>query len=498
VLGDHLDRRLDLDDLDAPLDLEAIGDELGGPLLGERIRARLEESGALPWVRRHRALVTALSALVAVAAVGGAYSWARRPPPLPEHPRLVLTSNGPDGTAVVVGGAAPSPVLTQALTLTSAERPGVETTLLGLVGPGLAPDPQLAPEAVDPSAPGLVHRTSARLSCATSADLTEVLLASTDSYAVSVRRTSPDGESRVDPVGLRDAGPLLAAVRQRCLQAGADRDLVVRGVHLGAVLDPTTRLPLTDQVAVTLDVPVAVRGGRTWVVDRVVAPPGSAFVSGSEPTVATPDTPAVLHVELHPSDCAHPLADVADGLPVQAFPADTPTVTGTDTPTVHLPLPATARLALVQDLTTLCGTLPVTAVVDPTRLLDGASGTSAGTIEIPVRFAVPRAFALDIDDVTTAAGRLYPAQAHVDVSGGYADATLTWEVPACLSLVDTGLPRVSVRAPTVVGDQVLSRPFRVELRGEELRIAVDRLCGGQVAAAVLRAVPSATPTPSAG
>ena len=157
VLGDPLDGRLDLDDLDAPLDLESIGDDHDDPYLSERVRAWLDEKGVLAWVRRHRVVLASASAVAIVAVSIAGISYARRPVPLPAQPRLVLTSSGADADQVQVDTTSRPRTLTLSVVLTSAEARGVTMRLVGLTGPGLVDNPDGFQEDVDPSQPDRVH-----------------------------------------------------------------------------------------------------------------------------------------------------------------------------------------------------------------------------------------------------------------------------------------------------------------------------------------------------
>ena len=82
--GSGLDGRLDLDDLDAPLDLDVIGAGSDGPLLSEHVRRLLESSGIAPFVRRHRAVVVAAGLLTALVLGSAGWWWISRPVPLPD------------------------------------------------------------------------------------------------------------------------------------------------------------------------------------------------------------------------------------------------------------------------------------------------------------------------------------------------------------------------------------------------------------------------------
>jgi hypothetical protein len=475
VLGDPLDGRLNLDDLDAPLDLESIADDNDDPYLSERLRTWLEEQGVLAWARRHRVILASASAVALVAATVGGIAYARRPVPLPAQPRLVLTSSGADADQVQIDTTRATPTLTLSLVLTSAEARGVTMRLLGLTGPGLVENPDGIEEDVDPALPDRPLRSTARISCADAAAFDAVVSATPSDYGVFVRRTSPGGDSRVDTVPLRGGIRLSTVVKQECVQAIADRQLAVRSVQLA---------PLADSVGLSMQITVDASSDNAWNIERVVASPGSAITSGDIPTFAARGRPAVLDAELHPSDCAHPLRDIADGLPIQAAPAGS-TLDGGAGTQVLLQLPGSTRRQIVDALALQCGTRPVTSHIDQVIVHAGASADSGGTLELRMHLAAPDAFVLPIDDVTSAAGRVHPEESPASLVAGVATVVITWDVPPCARLARTGTPDLTVRAVVVTGDQVLERPYRLPLGGDELRLGITRLCGDSVAAQVL-------------
>jgi len=475
VLGDPLDGRLNLDDLDAPLDLESIADDNDDPYLSERLRAWLEEHGVLAWVRRHRVILASASAVAVLAATAGGVAYARRPVPLPAQPRLVLTSSGADADQVQIDTTRGTPTVTLSLVLTSAEARGVTMRLLGLTGPGLVENPDGIEEDVDPALPDRALRSTARISCTDAATFDAVVSATPADYGVLVRRTSPGGDSRVDTVPLRGGIRLSTVVKQRCVQASADRQLVVRSVQLA---------PLADSVGLSLLITVDASSDTAWNIERVVASPGSAITSGDLPTFASRGRPAVLEADLHPSDCAHPLRDIADGIPIQAAPAGS-TLDGGAGTQVLLPLPGSARTQIVEALALQCGTRPVTSQIDQVIVHAGASADSGGTLELRVRLTAPGALTSPIDDVTSTAGRVHQEESTVNLVDGITTAVITWDVPPCARLARTGTPDLTVRAVVSDGDLVIERPYRLPLGGEELRLGITRLCGDSVAAQVL-------------
>ncbi|MBI1376653.1 MAG: hypothetical protein GC157_04110 [Frankiales bacterium] len=475
MTGDPLDRRLDLDHLDEPLDLETLGDGHEAPYLSERAAAALERTGVTPWLRRHRRLVGSVAVLALVVAAAAAVWAATRPVPLADQPTVVVTPSGADSEQVRLGGPADLPTVSQAVQVTSAEPPDVAVSLVGLTGPTLVPDPRAQPVPVTTADEGHTLRAGARIDCSAQDSLGAALAATTGDFAVIVRRTSAAGETRDDPVPLRGATRLLGVVRQQCLQVQADRTLTVGPVDV-------TDLPAA--VGLRLDVAVATAQGAWWF-DRAVGPAGSAFVGLGAPVMATPDRPAHVLLELHPTDCGHPLADIADGIPVPAAPADALDSLGGTPPAIQLALPASATGTIEEHLARLCGIHAVTAVVPQVIVHGGSSDAAGGTLELSVTLTVPDGFYVDVADVTSDGGHVQPTQGHLQVTDGASRTTLTWTPPPCERLASTGVPPVSIAVAAVVGDRVVERPYLVALTGDELRVGVQRLCGDAVAEAVL-------------
>jgi hypothetical protein len=290
-----------------------------------------------------------------------------------------------------------------------------------------------------------------------------------------VRRTSSGGDSRVDTVPLRGGTRLSAVVKQQCVQSAADRQLVVHSVGL---------TPLPDAVGLAMNLTVGAANGAAWNIERVVADPGSAITSSQGPTFASPDQAAVLTANLYPSDCAHPLRDVADGIPIQAAPAGS-TIDGGAGTQVLLALPPESRTRIVEMLGTQCGTHPVTVHIDQVITHAGSTADTAGTLELRVHLSAPGALVVPIDDRTTEAGRLSPDESPAAVTDGVAVPVITWEVPPCARLARTGVPDLKVRSVVFGGDRTFERPYLLTLTGDELRVGVTRLCGDSVAARVL-------------
>jgi len=79
-LDRSLDGRLDLDDLDAPLDLDVIGAGDDRPRISERLCRLLETAGVGPFVRRHRVPLVAGVLTAALVAGAGVQWWVDRFP----------------------------------------------------------------------------------------------------------------------------------------------------------------------------------------------------------------------------------------------------------------------------------------------------------------------------------------------------------------------------------------------------------------------------------
>lgn len=467
------DGHLDLDDLDLATSLDVVGDD--EPRLRELIAARLEAAGVTPWVRRHRLPLSATAAVVVLALVAGGVVWARRPVPLPGEPRVLVKVSGPDPTAVVeTDGTTGRPVgVRQDLSLTTAERPGV-VIQVALAGPGLAPvDESLGWTVVDRSRADDAFALDGRLDCATPESTTAVVGAGPGDYGLQVRRTAPEGEVRTERVPIIGALALVGAVRAGCLQVAADRDLAVTAA---------VATPVAGAAAATLDLTVTNSSPRRWMGLRVSLA-GSPLVVGAGPAAdLEPGTTAHLVARVWPDDCADPARALERGLPVRPeLGPDGNLDTGSvPTPTVHLALPDSARVDVVRAVQATCGTGIPRLTVESARLRAGAQGGRAGTVDVRVAVEAEDARRLEAEAVgSLVVGTLAAARFPVPVREGVAHLDLTWQLPGCEAVLRAGRPRLTV---TLQGST--SRPYLLDLRGDDLRLVVARLCGDEVAAVV--------------
>lgn len=465
------DGRLDLDDLDRPADLDVIGTD--SATVGERLRDLLRSAGVTPWLRRHRTAMVALVLAVTVAAVAGSAWWIRRPEPLPATPLALAKATGPDPTSGVEFDPALDRAVgvTQLLTVTSAERPGVGVVVLGLAGPGLRGADDDRAVALDPARPGLAVLASARLDCATPEATTLALAARPDDYGVVLRRTAPGGEVRVDRVPLVGSLTLAAAVRSACLQIAAERDLEI-GVISG------TALP--DSVAVDLDVEISNTSPRQWTGLRVSPAAQPELTNGGPPVELTPGATGHLVARIWPQDCARPAEAIEAGLPLRVDLGPDGSIPGAapGSPTFAMRLPESATTAVEQSLLAACGTeLPRLTVESVTSVVTGV-GSSAGVLDLAVTVEAPAAAYVEAEQIgALVVGQLSARVFPVRVTEGRARLDLRWILPPCAVVQRGGRPELRI---TLAG--ALRRPYLLPLRSAPLRAAVATLCGDEVAA----------------
>ena len=472
--GSSYDGHLDLDDLDLATSLEVVGDD-DAPRLSELLAARLEQAGITPWMRRHRTLVASVTTVVVLAVACGALWWASRPVPLPTTPRVLAKVSGADPTSEVVRDQDGTPVaVTQRLSLTTAERMGVEVAV-ALTGPGLRPPAAEDFVVMRRTAPDDTLVVSADLDCAAPEATTAVLGAVGEDYGILLRRTAPEGETRVDPAGVIGARDLVDVVHRSCLQLAADRDLTARSV---------SALAVPGLVAVDVDVEVSNTSTRGWT--GLTVSPGAmpTLVNGAGRTDLEPGEDGRVRARLWPPDCAHPTAAIADGLPLQvdlASDGNGPSVP-LRSPNFDLHLPADAEQTVGDALTAACGTAVPQLTVVGTHVRQGASGSVAGILDLDVSIEAPDADYVEAEAAgALVVGQLSALRTPVRVRDGGATMTLRWALPACPIVLRGGRPQVAV---TLVGD--LRRPYLLDLSSERLRPALSRLCGDEVADAVAR------------
>lgn len=467
------DGHLDLDDLDLATSLDVVGDD--EPRLGELIAARLEAAGITPWLRRHRLLLSATAVVVVLAMVAGGVVWLRRPVPLPRDPRVLVKVSGPDPTAVVeLDETTGRPVgVTQQLSLTTAERPGVVIEV-ALAGPGLSPvDESRGWTVVDRSQADDVFAVDGRLDCSTPESTTAVVGAGADDYGLQVRRTAPEGEVRTERVPVVGALALVGAVRAGCLQIAADRDLAVTSA---------VATPVPGTAAATLDLTVANRSPRRWMGLRVSLAASPLVVGAGPAADLEPGTTQHLVARVWPDDCADPARALERGLPVrpELGPDGNPDAGTLPTPTVQLALPDSARVDVVRAVQATCGTDVPLLTVESARMRSGAQGGRAGTVDLRVAVEADDARRLDAEAVgSLVVGTLAAARFPVPVRDGVARLDLTWQLPGCEAVLRAGRPRLTV---TLQGGT--ARPYLLDLRGDDLRVVLARLCGDEVAAVV--------------
>jgi hypothetical protein len=466
------DGHLDLDDLDLATSLDVVGDD--EPRLGELIAARLEAAGVTPWLRRHRLPLSATAVVVVVALVTGGVVWARRPAPLPSDPRVLVKVSGPDPTAVVeTDPATGRPVgVAQALNLTTAERTGV-TIEVALAGPGIAAVDDAGWTSVDRSRADAGLDLHGRLDCATPESTTAVVGAGPDDYALQVRRTAPEGEVRTERVPVIGALALVGAVRAGCLQVAADRDLAVTAA---------VATPVPGSAAATLDLTVANSSPRRWMGLRVSLAASPLVVGAGPAADLEPGTTQHLVARVWPDDCADPARALERGLPVrpELGPDGNPDTGTLPTPTVQLALPDSARVDVVRAVQATCDTRIPQLTVESARMRSGAQGGRAGTVDLRVAVQADDARRLDAEAVgSLVVGTLAAVRFPVPVRDGVAHLDLRWQLPGCEAVLRAGRPRLTV---TLQGGT--ARPYLLDLRGDDLRVVLARLCGDEVAAVV--------------
>jgi hypothetical protein len=473
-----LDGRLDLDDLDAPLDLDVIGAGNDRPRISERLRRLLETTGVGPFVRRHRVPLVAGVLTAALVAGAGMQWWVSRPVPLPDAPLLLVKTSGADSTQVTVATSGDRVALSLSVAVASVERTGVVVALLGITGPGLTP---LGADrsVVDTSATDSVSSVRATLDCTTPGSSAAAIASMPDDFHVLVSRTAPEGETRRDEIRLVGAQRLAQVVRATCLQAVADRELTAASVRATAL----------DGVAASdLTVAVTSVGERAWPGLRVSTRALPWVVNGRQ-TVGLPAGGTVaIRARLWLQDCADPTAALRDGLLLRTTVSSQDAGPGTaddDGNTVRLRLPTTQLAQVARSFAAVCSSAVPTALVTQAVLNSGGSDTSAGTVEITLAVHGAGAALMEVDQgADTAGGRLTALDSPVHLEAGIGTLHAVWTLPRCTDLIAAGVPRFAVNLVALDQSGGERRPYLMAIGGDELRITLARLCGPAVGALI--------------
>jgi len=469
---ERLEGRLDLDHLDAPLDLDVIGADPERPLLSEHLSRVLAEAGVSLLVRRHRTAVVAASVVAAVVVAGTGTWWASRPEPLPDPPRVRVTASGSDQTELAVDTSDGRVVgITLDVGVASRERAGVAVQLVSLTGPGLSPPSGPVP-AVDATVPDFVATVSASLDCTDPWAVRAALSAGSADFGVVLRRRAPEGEVRDEQVGLIGAQHLAEVVRQTCLQVAAAREL--RAISV-------TAAPLDGVAAATLTITVRNTGSRTWPGLRMSTRDLPWVVNARPATDLAAGSTVALKARLWLQDCADPSAALAEGLTLRtSFAADDAVPGAADNAgdTFSLPLGAAALAPVSAAFSAFCSSAVPVATVRQSAVATGGSDASAGTLELTIDVAAQGAAILEIDrGATTAGGRLTPIESPVPLVHGVGTLHATWVLPRCADLLAAGLPTLSVSLVTLGSPGGDRRPYLVPISGEALRDGLAEVCG---------------------
>jgi hypothetical protein len=469
----RLDGRLDLDDLDAPLDLDIIGSDSDRPLLSERVRRLLESSGVAPFVRRHRTAVVAVGVAAALVLGTAGVWWFSRPVPLPDAPLLLVKTSGADQEQVTIDARSGEVLgLTLNVAVASVERTGVSIELLRLTGPGLTAPTSGRVSLVDTSVTDTVSTVSAGLDCTTPESADAARSAEPADFGLVVRRVAPEGETRDDPIRLVGAQHLAQVVRATCLQAVADRDLTITSV---------TARPLRGVAAADLDLVVANSGGRAWPGVRTSTRGLPWLVNGRQPTDLAPGGTATVHTRVWLQDCASPSSALADGLPLRTsltLEDREPNAPDNGGNTFTVPVDAAALGQVDDAFASLCSRSTPAATVTQAIVHSGGTDTSAGMLELTLAIRAEGAFLMEVaQGRDTAGGTLNPLENPVHLADGRGVLHASWELPRCTDLLAAGLPRFSVNLVGPDEDGGEQRPYVMTITGDELRVALERVCG---------------------
>ena len=467
--GDSLDGRLDLDRLDDVQALDILGDD-DRPPLSERLREHLAASGAAAWARGHCTLTAGVAVVVVLALVGAGTWWAGRPASMAE-PQVSVTTGGNEPARLIVDAATGQvTAITQLVLLTSDEPDGTAVETVGVTGPGLA-RPQ---SRVISALPGdtVTGALTSQIECASPGDTAAVASARASDYRVQIRRTSALGEVRDDSVPLAGGEEWLNDVRAACTQLAADRDLTVVSVDVQ---------PVRGAIAVDVSLLVRNTSAEPWGGVHVSTTAGPTIVSNGPDVVLPAGRQARVPVRLWPDDCADPVAPLAGGVPLRASVGDEATATGRLAPVFTLPLGTGALDSVAGALRAVCTATPPTATLVRARVAGGSTAESAGTITMYVDIAAPSSSFVEVQSLPADEDGLVTAfESPVLVTDGVAQVHLRWDLPPCFDLLAAGPPQLPVRL--VTGE--VRRPYLLTLRGDSLRLNVDRLCGRTVSTVV--------------
>lgn len=461
--------RLDLDDLDplvdldSAVDLDVVGDD--GPTASERLTGWLRERGVTDVVRRHPVAAVCATALVVAAAALGGWWWSSRPPTLPEPPGVVAAVSGEDPALAETSPDGQATQVQQAVDLTVTEARDVGIEVLGVTGPGLGDVAGLPIVIADVDRRDSPVPARGALACGTTAQTSALSGARDIDYRVVIRRNRGT-TSAVDAIPLVGAQRLLDLIRSTCLQRAADRELRITGMSV-------QRLPGT--AALRLEFVVQSTGEGTWTSLQIADAARPTLVPVGDPLTVVPQESALVHGNLRPADCADPASVISSGVLMSASPPGGAPPGGAEPPIVLTLHPGLQR-AIVDSVRALCGAASAKLTIASALMRTGSRAGTGGTLDIELTVVSHGASAVKLVPSTTAAGRVTP-QLQTPVHGSSVGPTrVTWELPPCAALVDTGLPQLHVDLETGAGSGRTMLPFLLPLDGDVLGVALNRLC----------------------
>jgi hypothetical protein len=111
----------------------------------------------------------------------------------------------------------------------------------------------------------------------------------------------------------------------------------------------------------------------------------------------------------------------------------------------------------------------------------GGNDRSAGTLELTLAVRAEGAALMEVAQGTgTAGGTLTPLENPVHLTKGRGVLHAAWELPRCVDLLPAGLPRFAVNLVGLDGTGGERRPYVMSITGDDLRVALGRVCGGTV------------------